>query len=261
MKTFKTVANFIIVNSLIFILFVLFFSYYIKNQALYFVLSFVCTFVLSSLFHKISLKKENKIRIKNIDKKQQSVFISQLESLTPSEQNNLIIFALKNQIDKEKNSIVFKKEIYVENFLSQNLTKEKIIASCKKAKKLNKTKVLIFCKTAKNNETIFANSITNFKVEICDGIGLFKLLKNNNYAFEEEIVSNKNIKFTLNKFKEALLRKKNAKTYLGFGFLMLFFSLFTFLKLYYYVFSAIFFSLFMLCIFKKSPQTPQSFIN
>ncbi len=238
--------KFAFITDIIFLSFVTFtlslvaFNFFIPHP--YSIIYSACVALLFAIFfYARSDKRRTEERESNVEKKELSALMSELNFSTKAEQNEIIENALKKakvEFDKKRGIILLKDKnaLLLCRFSFNKITKADVVRAYNLIGRTQKAYIL-----AENFDPDVASFADRFekRVILVNGDKVFSFLKDND-ALPKEY---KYIDFFEKKSKASLrtlLDKKKAKTFFVFGLLFLLFSYISPLKLYYIICGCLF---------------------
>lgn len=261
MKKIKSSLNFVLCYFLIFTIFSLWATFYLKNKTFALILSAVFSLAIYLVLKNFLNSKEQTKTQTEQNKKELENFKVFLNSLLADETNNFLKLIFKEKIEINKqNCLIFNKNVLIIPCFSAEITTHDVFSACQQAKELNLNKIAFL--VCKNDEkmVLFCNSISNFEIEIVSAEKLFELAKKENISYENIIKFKNKTKLTFKTILCLIFAKKNAKKFLFFGILSLFISFLTIFKLYYYIFCSLFFLMSLICIFRPKENSKNSLV-
>ena len=230
---------------LFFIFFIIFVwvNYYKKNFSKALPLALLLTIIIYVCL-KIIFKYLNKNKTINKEDKYQIEKIKTQLLLNSNKENNLYLRELFNI--KSRNNII---RINSKKFILVDLLKTELsinsISKVIEIAKFNKTNsCLVICMNYENTIINLSKSIVDFDIRFIDLNDLyFKLIKPQKYFPQINYVIKPKIKYKLKEIINIALNQKNTKKYVFYGLVTLFFSFFTFFKIYYIVIGTLLVSL------------------
>ena len=226
-------------------------SYFIKNNILLKTISVILSFVtIFSIFKKNSkLKKlNNETDFKN---KKLNYFKNFIMTTNKKESINLIKNLINPNLQKFKNSYLIDKKLnnmYIFNFHKETLMLEDYF-DILQTHKGNYSKIYVCCIAISQD---ISNANTNNEIEFLTIDKLFEYLPED---FFDTIHLNLNIKkqknFSLKKLLNISTQPHKWKSYFFYGLMLLILNRFNKSKIYFSIFATIFFTLCIICLFKK----------
>lgn len=229
------ISNILFLIISIFCLFFLWCNYYIKDLRLSLISSIIVIVAFLIIYLPIYYIKQ----IKTSNTKLKSKEIKQLiDNLTYSQDSEILSIFLSIldksniiNIKSNKHIITNNEDIFL---LFDHTTQiEQDFYGLLKSRDTNKIKV--YCISKPNN----IPNITNTQISFIEINEIYQLFKQNNIYFKENIIIPSKTKFNLTLILNSTLNRSKSRSYLTFGILLLFSSLFTPFSNYYIIMSTI----------------------
>lgn len=262
------VIDYIFKYILIFSINIVWFTYFFGGNFVALNVCLVFSLLMLILLEKISSRKEKNKKIK-------ATKLNHIEDVNKTfiftEQNNLIdffykLFSKKDKVEVHQDYLEIikqdKKIAVLLNFKYTSLNADKLIELVNKTTSKKYDRILILCS---NYDINILNVLDNFKTQIL--VLDYKQTYYNileKYEFYPEIIKTEKAKpkksFAL--FMTKILDKKKTKSYIFSAFVLLFYSLFVSIKIYYYIIITLLLTLAILSKFNvKFTNPPQKILD
>lgn len=258
MRKLAKIIDFIVIRTIIFFVAFTWLVFYIKNTLTATLLAISTTIIVHliiSIF-KGKIKRSKKLTKDDIKLKNQSIN----QMLLNEKQTNLdffykLILKINATTTRKNDNIYFRHNgedfICFLHFSASGITKNDILKIYQEARKQKFSNIVVITNNYENTISSFVKTLKNSKIELISSDSIFSLMKKYNTFIEITDIKTEE-KISFKQILKLAFNKKRFFPYLFAGFMLLFSSIFSPLKIYYLILSSIAFIFACISLFSKN---------